>query len=258
MRLKFTALLFCLALLDTAATQCIAKSVVAAKTSEQRLSYRGQSSVASAQELINKKNFAGALKYADIAIKSDPKSGVPYMVKAYIFQQQNDLNKAENLYLKAMALSPMNGLVLNAYGVYLCESDQYDKADAIFIKAAANSTFELALSAFENATQCSLRNGDMQRTENHARAALILNPESPGALETMAQVKFKQSSFLEARAFMQRREALGPLGIALLQLAYQIEKSAGDDRAAAQYQKQLDLLSQAQIQPPTGEGQKKP
>ena len=79
-----------------------------------------------------------------------------------------------------------------------------------------------------------------------------------GALVVMAKIKHQQSKYFEARAFIQRREAAGPLDLSLLQLAQQIEKSAGDDRAAANYQKQLELISQAQIQPPTGEGQKKP
>jgi type IV pilus assembly protein PilF len=258
MRHSFMAVALCVSLLGAASLQCHAKSAAVPKANDPALSYRGQSAVARAQESINKGNFADALKYADAATKSDPKSGVPYMVKAYVFQQQKDFSKAGSFYSKAVSLSPLNGLVLNAYGVFLCESGQYDKADAIFLKSASNSTFELALSAYENATQCSLINGDMVRAENHARAVLTLNPESPGALETLAQVKFKQSAFLEARAFLQRREALGPLSIPLLQLATQIEKSAGDDRAASQYKKQLDTLLQAQIQPPTGEGQKKP
>jgi len=94
--------------------------------------------------------------------------------------------------------------------------------------------------------------------EQRFRSALIADPDSRQSLELMAEIKFSQSRFFDARAFMQRREALGPLNVPLLQLAQKIEKSAGDDRAAAKYQKELDTLSQAQIQPPTGEGQKKP
>lgn len=222
------------------------------------LSYKGQSAIGVAQLFINRKDYVAALKQAERAISSDPKSGVPYMVKAFILDQQKESKKAGSAYLKAVALSPMNGQVLNAYAVHLCQKGQYDDADANFVKAAADSNYPAAYEAFANAAQCNFQNNNLMLAEDRARSALALNPESVSALEIMTQVKFRQSSFFEARAFMQRREALGLLSVSLLQLAHQIEKSAGDDRAAAQYQKQLDILLQAQIQPPTGEGQKKP
>jgi len=222
------------------------------------MSYKGQSAIGVAQLFIDKKDYVAALKQAERAISFDPKSGVPYMVKAFILDQQKESKKASIAYLKAIALSPTNGQVLNAFAVHLCEKAQYDAADVNFMKATADSTSQIANEAFENAAQCNLQNNNFPRAEERARSALALNPESIGALEIMTQVKFRQSSFFEARAFMQRREALGPLSVSLLQLAQQIEKSAGDERAAAQYKKQLDLLLQAQIQPPTGEGQKNP
>ncbi len=222
------------------------------------MSYNGQNAIGVAQLFIDKKDYVSALKQAERAISFDPKSGVPYMVKAFILDQQKESKKAESFYQKAVALSPTNGQVLNAYAVHLCEKAQYDAADANFMKATDDSSSQIANEAFENAAQCNLQNNNLPLAEDRARSALAINPESVGALEILTQVKFRQTSFFEARAFMQRREALGPLNASLLQLAQQIEKSAGDDRAAAQYQKQLDLLLQAQIQPPTGEGQKKP
>jgi type IV pilus assembly protein PilF len=252
--------LFCVLFFVNAAI-CIAKEPAASTSiaaKQAPLSYRGKNAIALAQKLINRGDYAAAMKQAEIAIKSDPKAGAPHMVKAYIFDQQKQSKKAGNEYARALTLSPNNGFILNAYAVHLCENAQYDQADAYFIKAIADSDFPSQSEALENASQCSLKNSNFTLAEYRARLALSLNPESVSALEVMAQVKFKQLLFLEARAFMQRREALGPLSIPLVQLAHQIEKSAGDDRAAAQYLKQLELLLQAQIQPPTGEGQKKP
>ncbi len=237
----------------------LAQAIQAPKaTAINPLSYKGQSAIGVAQLFINRKDYAAALKQAERAIGFDPKSGVPYMVKAFIFDQQKEFKKANTAYLKAIALSPTNGQVLNAYAVHLCQQGQYNNADANFIKATQDQNYASPNEAFENAAQCNFQNNNLALTEDRARSALALNPESVNALEIMAQVKFRQSNFFEARAFMQRREALGPLSVSLLQLAQKIEKSAGDDRAAAQYQKQLEILLQAQIQPPTGEGQKKP
>lgn len=222
------------------------------------LSYKAQSAIGVAQLFIKKKDYVAALKQAERAIGFDPKSGVPYMVKAFILDQQKEFKKANSSYLKAIALSPTNGQVLNTYAVHLCQQGKYDDADANFMKATKDQNYASPNEAFENAAQCNFQNNNLALAEDRARSALALNPESVNALEIMTQLKFKQSNFFEARAFMQRREALGPLSVPLLQLAQQIEKSAGDDRAAAQYQKQLVILLQSQIQPPTGEGQKKP
>lgn len=252
--------LFCV-LFFVNATVCNAKEPVASTAiaaKQAPLSYRGKNAIALAQKLIERGDYSAAMKQAETAIKSDPKAGAPHMVKAYILDQQKQSRKAGNEYARALALSPNNGFILNAYAVHLCENAQYDQADAYFLRAIGDGDFPSQSEALENASQCSFKNNNFTLAEDRARLALSLNPESASALEVMAQVKFKQSLFLEARAFMQRREALGPLNVPLLQLAHQIEKSAGDDRAAAQYQKQLDLLLQAQIQPPTGEGQKKP
>jgi type IV pilus assembly protein PilF len=225
---------------------------------EKPLSYKAQMAVEVAQEFVRQNKYDEAIKQADIAIRSDPKSGVPYMVKGFILDRKNQYSKATDAFTKAVKLSPNNGFVLNAFGVHLCDQKQYVKADAAFLQASLDNNYPLAYQALENAGQCALANENNAVAEERARAALAINAERASALETMTQVKFKQGNFFEARAFMQRREALGPLSISLLQLAQQLETSAGDNRAAAQYQKQLDTLLQDQIQPPTGEGQKKP
>lgn len=248
-----------IALLFASANICLAQQESPSYAAlDKPLSYTGQNAVSIAQQFIGTKDYKAALKQAEIAIKSDPKSGIPYMIKAFVLDQLGETRKAGDFYASAVKHSPTNGYVLNAYAVHLCEKGEYDLADTQFLKAANDSNYSMSYEAFANAGKCSLSDNNLVRAEERTRAALGLNPESDSALQTMVRIKFKQSLFFEARAFMQRREALGPLDVSLLELAQQIEKSAGDDRAAAQYQKQLDILLQAQIQPPTGEGQKKP
>ncbi|MGH8104814.1 MAG: tetratricopeptide repeat protein [Arenimonas sp.] len=227
-------------------------------SAEQPLSYAGQVAISLAQEHIGKKQYKEALKYAETAISSNPKSGVPHMVKAFILESTGEAKKAASSYSKAVALSPDNGYVLNAYAMHLCGLKQYEQADASFARAVRDNNYPFGYLAFENAARCSYESKNIELAEKRARAALAMNPASVTALAIMAHIKFNQSEFMEARAFIQRLESLGPLHPSMLQLAQQVEKSAGDDRAAAQYQKKLDIVLQSQIQPPKGEGQKKP
>lgn len=237
-------------------------SVCAAKktepAAEPTLSYNGQVSVSLAQELFEQKNYAEALKHAEKATRSDSKSGIPFMFKGLILDQLGDQKKAEIEFNKAIKLSPGNGIVRNAFGMHLCRRKEYSQADMNFLLASQGSNYQLTYQPLENAAHCALANNDLLVAEKRARSALSINPESTLALLTMVQIKTMQSSYFEARAYIQRLEALAPLDVSLLQLAYQIEKSAGDERAAKKYQDQLTIMQQAQIQPPTGEGQKKP
>ncbi len=262
MRRRSALLLLIFASVIVDASSAIAKQAPVAKgvlsSAEKPMTYRGQNAITISQELISKQDYTGALKQVEVAISSDPKSGIPYMVKAFLLDQTNQSKKAGEAFKKAVSLSPTNGFVLNSYAVYACEKGRFDEADSYFMKAAVHGSFILTTEAFENAAQCSLKNNDFKLSESRARTALDLSPESVSALETLIFVEVHLGSFMEARAFMQRREALGPLDVSLLEIAQQIEKAAGDERAAAQYKKQLDLLEQAQIPPPTGEGQKKP
>ena len=236
---------------------CTAKAY-AAEPNKFALSIQGESAMAISQQLLNQGEFNKALDNAELAIRSDPKSGIAQVHKAMILDKMNKTQKAYQSYAKALKLSPTDGYVLNAVAISFCARGQVKESDALFVRAVQDTDYPIPQQALQNAGFCAFKAGNAILAEKRFRSALIADPQAVQSLELMSEIKFRQSHFFEARAFMQRREALGPLSVSLLQLAQQIEKSAGDDRAAAQYQKQLVILLQTQIQPPTGEGQKKP
>jgi type IV pilus assembly protein PilF len=55
----------------------------------------------------------------------------------------------------------------------------------------------------------------------------------------MAEVSYRKESFLQARAFLQRYEAVGPASEESLALGYRIESRLGDEKAAERYQREL-------------------
>ena len=226
--------------------------------SETPLSYNGRIAASAAQELAQQKKYAEALIQAENAVRFDPKSGTTHLVKAYVLDMLGETKKAHTAFGKAISLSPGSGYIRYAYANHLCDLKNFTDADENYLLAANDENYPFTYKAYESAAECAYKAEKLDVSEAHARSALAIAPESIGALAVMAQIMHRQSRSLEARAFIQRREDAGSLDIPLLQLAQQIEKSAGNDRAAAQYKKQLDIMLQAQIQPPTGEGQKKP
>jgi type IV pilus assembly protein PilF len=220
---------------------------------EEPLSLAAQEAIDNTQQLIAAGKLNEALAVTDRAIAFDPKSGVPYMAKAYVYDRLGDTKKAGQLYKKAMTLSPNNGYILNAVGVRACTDGHADQADVYFVKALTDPYYGTPYQAMENAGNCALKNQKLDIAETRYRTALETNIGSAQALEGLASISFEKQNFLEARAFLQRRELLGPLNAKQLELAVKIEKLAGDDRNAAIYQKRFDEL-QLVAPLPVGEG----
>jgi tetratricopeptide (TPR) repeat protein len=105
------------------------------------------------------------------------------------------------------------------------------------------SNFQFGKQALANAGSCAYRAGRDRTAELNFRAALGLAPTQAQSLTGMAQLEHRRGDVLKARAFLQRREALAPLGPGELALGIEIETAAGDDRAAERYRKQLADLA---------------
>lgn len=76
-----------------------------------------------------------------------------------------------------------------------------------------------------------------------------IDPGNVAALGAMAQLRFNQGQYLDARAFMQRRLVAAPADRDALLLAAQIEDRMGDAAAAARYRQLIP-----QTQSPHGNG----
>ena len=91
-----------------------------------------------------------------------------------------------------------------------------------------------------NAGSCALAAGDLDKAENFLRQSLGYDDTLVSALLPMAEVSYKQQSYLRARAFLQRFEAVSPVTKESLSLGYAIESKLGDDAEAERYR--LELL----------------
>jgi type IV pilus assembly protein PilF len=55
----------------------------------------------------------------------------------------------------------------------------------------------------------------------------------------MSEVSYRQGSFLRARAFLQRYEAVGAMNEESLFLGFEIESKLGDEKSAERYRNEL-------------------
>lgn len=180
-----------------------------------------------------------ALDRANRALRSDPNSADVQVVLGMIRERLGDSTRAGEHFARASRLDPDSGHVLNVHAAWLCERGKAAEADALFTRAVKDPFYKARDQAYFNAGKCAMRAGQLDVAERHLRAGLEIAPESPGLLARMAELQFRRGNFLGARAFYQRREALGTVPADLLDLAARIEDGAGDATAARRYRQRL-------------------
>ena len=198
---------------------------------------------------------AGQLDQAEVearkALKADPRSANAYSLLGMIEEQRGHEPQAGADYAKAVALAPTSGALLNNYGAWLCGSGQAAASLSLFDRALADSAYPTPAAAMANAGSCALRAGQMERARSNLTQALALDPANPVGLAAMAESEYRAGRYLEARAFSERRLAVAPASVQVLQLASQIEQKLGDTAAAARYVQRIGTeFPQTRAAPP--------
>lgn len=206
---------------------------------EEEMTRTGLANVRLAQNYLATNQIDLALDRANRALKTDPDSAEALIVMGMVRERLGDTEQAGAHFLRAAKLAPDEGYVLNTTAVWLCQGGRAAEADVMFAKATKDPFYKSREQAFFNAGKCAQDAGDLAKAEAYLRSGIEHKPEDPRLLEQMVRLKVKQGDLMGARAFFQRREALGPPGPEMLSLAAGIEQSAGDEAAAARYRQRL-------------------
>jgi type IV pilus assembly protein PilF len=180
-----------------------------------------------------------ALQELEQALAADPADSQANNVMGLLqVRLQNDA-LAEQHFLRAIEARPANPEAQNNYGVFLCERDRLDEAEAQFRAALANPLYKTPELANVNAGACLLKRSDPRRAAAYFKAALQLNPKSPLALASMARISFEAGEHLSARGFLQRHLEVAKETAEILLLAARIEQALGARDAQARYATRL-------------------
>jgi type IV pilus assembly protein PilF len=228
-----------------------AAGAAAANRAPKMLSADGRANLAKADAFLARKQYDLALAHARKAQDSDPRVATVHAQIAIIQARAGRQDEAAKAFERALALAPGDGAILNAYASWLCERGDLAKADLAFEQALRDRNYRTPLQAMVNAGKCTHRAGQWLLAEAYLRRAVALAPEDAVVLYLLADAHFRQNKLFEARAFAQRRDALGA-DAATLELAARIEEAAGDNLAAARYRERLRTEFPDHV--PTGEG----
>lgn len=180
-------------------------------------------------------NLDAAERKVREALKLAPEAPDALVLQAGIDGRRGRTRQAGDHFRRAAELAPQRGDVLNNYGAWLCQQGQPAESLVWFDRALQAPGYATPGEAQANAGSCALDAGQLERAEHDLRAALVAAPANPVALESMAQLSFRQGRYMEARAFAERRIAAAPATRSVLQLASQIEARLGDRAASDRY-----------------------
>ena len=188
----------------------------------------------------------GDLQQAQIklekAVDQDPTLVPAQSALALVYERLEDFEAAERFYKEAIRLDGRDPEALNSYATFLCRQDgrraeglsYFDRAIAVpqSVKFANKSMLNT------NAGVCA-KPLDLARAEDYLRAALRLDNNYSEALLQMADVAMQRGNGLQARAFLERYQAIARVSPAALWLGVKIERSMGDAAEAEKYARQL-------------------
>lgn len=181
-----------------------------------------------------------ALEKLKKAVAFDRTYAPAHTLLGVLYETIGETERAGKEYKLALQYDPENGSVNNNYGAYLCSIGKGKDADKYFTAAIKDPFYPTPAIALANAGSCALSRGDLDKAETFLRQSLEFDNQLGAALLSMADISYRQGEFLNARAFLQRYQALGVMNAESLFLGYQIETELGDKKSADKYR--LELL----------------
>ncbi len=191
------------------------------------------------QAYMERRQYEIALEKLKRAVAHDNTYAPAHTLLGALYETLGETELAEKEYKMAVKFAPENGDVNNNYGAFLCSMGKGEQADKYFLTAVEDPFYKTPQVAYANAGNCSLDRGDLDKAEDFLRQSLEYDKKFATALLSMAEVSYLRGSYLRARAFLQRYEAVGTSNERSLLMGYQIESKLGDSTSADRYRTEL-------------------
>ncbi len=177
-------------------------------------------------------DLAAARDKIEKALQQNPHTARTQMAAGFIYDRLNDRRKAQSHYDQAVRLGKDDPEVLNNAAVFFCRTGDYKRGEQYLLQAATSPLYRTPDVAYSNAGRCARAGDRPKEAEQYFRKALALNPKQPDALLQMAEIALTNGNGMQARAFLERYDAVAPATASTLMLGRRIELALGDPRQA--------------------------
>ena len=207
--------------------------------SDTELRKAAETNTALGRQYLDRGQYEISLEKLKRAVGYDKTYAPAHTMLGVLYETIGEMDDAEAEYRLAVRYDPKDGEVNNNLGAFLCANGKPGEADAYFNTAIEDPFYTTPGVALTNAGSCALQRGELDNAEKYLRQSLELDQRTPAALLAMAEVSYRKESFLRARAFLQRYEAVGPDTQESLYLGYLVETALGDAESAERYRSDL-------------------
>ncbi|MGB4881810.1 MAG: type IV pilus biogenesis/stability protein PilW [Neisseria sp.] len=192
-------------------------------------------------EYMGAQDFRQATASIEEALQSDSKNEMAWSIRAQIYEYLKVPEKAQESFLKALAINPNSAETNNNYGWFLCNSaNKANESIAYFDKALADPTYPSPYVANFNKGICTAKMGQYSLSEAYLERSLSTAPGFLPALKEMARTKMLDGKLSEADySFRQYQSKINALNADDLLLGWRLARAMGNTQAAYEYEAQL-------------------
>lgn len=175
--------------------------------------------------------MAVALEELRIAAAADPTYAQTFSLFGLVYMELRENRLAQANFERALQLSPNDSDISHNYGWFLCETGREKESIAYFLRAIRNPLYGSPSRSYSSAGLCAMRVNNLADAEEFLQRALKLDPDDPNALLQLAQIRYRQARYEDARGLTTRHNRLADPSPESLWLALRIERRLGQ-RAA--------------------------
>jgi type IV pilus assembly protein PilF len=184
-------------------------------------------------------NLGVALEELRSATSADSGYAPAHGMYGLVYMQLRENDRAEASFERALRLSPNDADINHNYGWFLCQTGRETASIKHFLHAIRNPLYPTPWRSYSAAGSCTLKVNQVKDAEAFFERALKLEPDEPGALLHLGQIRYRQGNMGEARKLVARHNKLVTPSAESLWLALRIERRLGERVAEQAFANQL-------------------
>lgn len=139
-----------------------------------------------------------------LALQQMPKSPLALEAMAYFWEKTGEIAKARLYYQRAIKFAPDEGVILNNYGVFLCQQGEYFDAEKFFLKAVKDVNYLYPAEAYENMGICALAIPDVNKAQFYFMKSINQDARRKTALLGLANLACQKKDFIKTQYYLQK------------------------------------------------------
>ena len=173
--------------------------------------------------------FARAKDNLTKALEIDSNSADAYHAFGYLFQLEGEHSLAEQHYKRAIESDPELTRARMTYGVFLLSQGRYEEAKEELLKASEDRLYQMRAQVFEHLGVTYTRLNQPREAEQAYLRATQLNPNQARALFELAEIRFDQRNYVEARSYYRKSLKVAAPSSRSLWLCIRLARIFSDD-----------------------------